>query len=253
MYAATPAEPTNDTADTSGWLSSASTESFAPWITLNTPSGSPASVNNSAIRMAESGVRCEGLCTKVFPHTMARGIIHSGTMFGKLNGVMPATTPTGNRTSSSSMPSAIWSRFVPIIRVGAPQASSTTSMARRTSPRDSARVLPFSWVTSRDSSSNRSSSRPLNRNITWARSGRVGPGGKGLGGGPHGPVDLLGRGIREQRDGLAGRRVIDRVDLVRPRLLKPPADQCRHSLGAHAHQLLRWIRRGFRRPSGYEG
>jgi hypothetical protein len=69
------------------------------------------------------------------------------------------------------MPSAIWSRFVPIISVGAPQASSTTSMARRTSPRASGRVLPFSWVTSRDSSSNRSSSRALNRNITWARSG----------------------------------------------------------------------------------
>src|SRR5881396_316242 len=171
MYAATLAEPTNDTAETSGWVRSASTESFAPWTTLNTPSGSPDSVRSSAIRMAESGVRCDGLCTNVFPHTMASGIIHSGTMLGKLKGVMPATTPTGNRTSSSSMPSAIWSRLVPIISEGAPQASSTTSMARRTSPLASGSVLPFSWVTSRESSSNRSSSRALNRNITWARSG----------------------------------------------------------------------------------
>ena len=34
---------------------------------------------------------------KVLPQAMARGNIHIGTMAGKLNGVMPATTPRGWR------------------------------------------------------------------------------------------------------------------------------------------------------------
>jgi hypothetical protein len=33
-----------------------------------------------------------------FPLAMATGNIHIGTMTGKLNGVMPATTPSGWRT-----------------------------------------------------------------------------------------------------------------------------------------------------------
>jgi len=37
------------------------------------------------------------LSTNVLPHAMASGNIHIGTMAGKLNGVMPATTPTGCR------------------------------------------------------------------------------------------------------------------------------------------------------------
>ena len=31
------------------------------------------------------------------PHAIATGGIHSGTIIGKLNGVMPATTPSGWR------------------------------------------------------------------------------------------------------------------------------------------------------------
>jgi hypothetical protein len=34
---------------------------------------------------------------KVLPQAMATGNIHSGTMAGKLNGVMPAQTPSGWR------------------------------------------------------------------------------------------------------------------------------------------------------------
>ena len=98
-------------------------------------------------------MRGEGLSTKVFPATSASGSIHRGTIIGKLNGQMPATTPTGNRTSSSSMPFAIWSSAVPRSSVGAPQARATTSIPRRTSPRASASVLPFSAVTSAASSS----------------------------------------------------------------------------------------------------
>jgi hypothetical protein len=33
----------------------------------------------------------------VFPHAIAFGNIHIGTIAGKLNGVMPATTPSGWR------------------------------------------------------------------------------------------------------------------------------------------------------------
>ncbi len=50
------------------------------------------------------GSRSEGLSTNVFPHAMALGIIHSGTMAGKLNGVIPATTPSGRRTECTSTP-----------------------------------------------------------------------------------------------------------------------------------------------------
>ena len=39
----------------------------------------------------------EGLSTNVLPQAMASGNIHIGTMAGKLNGVMPATTPSGCR------------------------------------------------------------------------------------------------------------------------------------------------------------
>jgi allophanate hydrolase subunit 1 len=37
------------------------------------------------------------LSTKVLPQAMAMGYIHIGTIAGKLNGVMPATTPSGWR------------------------------------------------------------------------------------------------------------------------------------------------------------
>jgi hypothetical protein len=40
---------------------------------------------------------------------MATGNIHMGTMTGKLNGVMPATTPSGWRRVQLSMPVDTWS------------------------------------------------------------------------------------------------------------------------------------------------
>ena len=41
----------------------------------------------------DEGSRSDGLSTKVLPHATAIGHIHSGTMAGKLKGVMPAVTP----------------------------------------------------------------------------------------------------------------------------------------------------------------
>ena len=62
---------------------------------LNTPSGRPASASNSPNRTADSGTFSDGFSTNVLPHVSAIGNIHSGTMNGKLYGVMPTHTPTG--------------------------------------------------------------------------------------------------------------------------------------------------------------
>ena len=76
-------------------VSNTSTASLSPFTKLNTPAGKPASVNKSAIIKLALGVFSEGLRTKVLPVASAIGIIHSGTIMGKLKGVMPATTPNG--------------------------------------------------------------------------------------------------------------------------------------------------------------
>ena len=73
----------------------ASTASLSPFTTLNTPSGRPASFNNSANLIAQEGSFSDGFNINVFPHAMAIGNIHIGTIAGKLNGVIPATTPSG--------------------------------------------------------------------------------------------------------------------------------------------------------------
>ena len=48
------------------------------------------------------GSRSDGLRMNALPHAMATGNIHMGTMAGKLNGVMPAHTPTGWRIENTS-------------------------------------------------------------------------------------------------------------------------------------------------------
>src|SRR6267142_7137212 len=98
MYLAMGVEPTNDTAFTRGWLSRESTATLSPCTTLKTPSGSPASLNSFAMRIDAEGTFSDGLSTNVLPQAIAIGNIHSGTITGKLNGVMPAHTPTGWRS-----------------------------------------------------------------------------------------------------------------------------------------------------------
>ena len=90
-------EPTKLTAATSGWWSSPSTATLSPCSTLNTPSGRPASAHSCAISVEAEGSFSDGLRMNVLPQAMAMGNIHIGTMAGKLNGVMPATTPSGCR------------------------------------------------------------------------------------------------------------------------------------------------------------
>ena len=81
----------------SGWSRIASTATLSPWTTLNTPSGTPASASSSARKIEADGSFSDGLRMNVLPHAIAVANIHIGTIAGKLNGVIPATTPSGWR------------------------------------------------------------------------------------------------------------------------------------------------------------
>ena len=126
------------------WLRMASTATLSPCTTLNTPSGSPASAHSEASSSDADGSFSDGLSTKVLPHAIASGNIHIGTMAGKLNGVMPATTPTGCLIEYESTPVETFSENPPLSRCGMPQANSTTSRPRATSPAASEATLPCS-------------------------------------------------------------------------------------------------------------
>ena len=68
---------------------------MSPLITVNTPSGKPASFQSFANQIAALGSFSLGFKIKVFPAAIATGKNHIGTIAGKLKGVIPATTPTG--------------------------------------------------------------------------------------------------------------------------------------------------------------
>ena len=80
------------------------TATLSPCTTLNTPSGSPARCHSPARISDADGSRSLGLRMNAFPAAIAIGCIHSGTMAGKLNGVIPATTPSGSRNENASTP-----------------------------------------------------------------------------------------------------------------------------------------------------
>src|SRR6267378_2009016 len=104
MCSATAEEPTNPIALMRGSVSSVSTASRPPLTTLSTPAGSPASTSNSASRIGTDGSRSDGLRMKALPQASAGANFHIGIMAGKLNGVMPAMTPSGWRSENRSMP-----------------------------------------------------------------------------------------------------------------------------------------------------
>ena len=66
-------------------------------MTVKTPSGSPAFFQSSARNSEADGSFSLGLRMNALPVAMALAHIHSGTIAGKLKGVMPATTPSGCR------------------------------------------------------------------------------------------------------------------------------------------------------------
>ena len=78
---------------------------------------------------------------------MATGYIHIGTIAGKLNGVMPAHTPSGCRKEKTSTSVEAWSEYSPLSSCGIPQANSITSRPRCTSPAASESTLPCSSET----------------------------------------------------------------------------------------------------------
>src|SRR5919107_339909 len=97
MYFATGVDPTKLTAEMSGCSRIRSTATLSPWTTLKTPSGTPASLSVSAMKIEADGSFSDGLSTNVLPHAIALAHIHIGTIAGKLKGVTPATTPSGWR------------------------------------------------------------------------------------------------------------------------------------------------------------
>ena len=99
-----------------------------------------------------------GLRMTQLPAPSAMGVVHSGTMAGKLKGTMQATTPSGSRTSWQTTPE-LTSSVLPCSSCGIEQAHSTVSLPLATSPTASVLFLPFSRISSSDSSSMFSSIR----------------------------------------------------------------------------------------------
>jgi len=137
---------------------------------LATPLGSPVFSSSEKTRAIVIGTLSDGFTTAVFPQAIAYGRNQSGIIPGKLKGVTMATTPSGCRIIVSSIPLAMSSLTYPCKRMGIPQATSTFSMPRRSSPMDSSRVFPHSRVTVRASSSRSSSRSCLSLKRTWMRS-----------------------------------------------------------------------------------
>ena len=169
MYLAIGVEPTKEIDCTSGWVSRPSTATLSPFSTLNTPSGSPASFHSSAIHSAEEGTFSLGFSTTVLPAAMASGKNHIGTIAGKLNGQIMPTTPSGCRTECTSTLVEAFSVNAPFIRCGIPQANSTTSWPRLTSPSASESTLPCSAVMIAANSGLRAFSSSRNANRIWVR------------------------------------------------------------------------------------
>ena len=165
-------EPTKLMALMAGWVSSSSTAVLSPCRTLKTPAGSPASAQSSAIQIAAVGSFSDGLRTTVLPAAMAMGKNHIGTMAGKLNGEMMPTGPTGWRREETSMLVEAFSVMPPLSRWAMPQANSTTSWPRETSPSASETTLPCSAVMISASSPLRALSSSRNVKITWVRLAR---------------------------------------------------------------------------------
>ncbi len=92
----------------------------------------PACFHSSAWSWVAPGVWDDGLRMIALPAASAIGRIHIGTMTGKLNGVIAATTPSGWRSVTASTPEATLGVFMPAMWTGRPQAYSTVSIPRVT-------------------------------------------------------------------------------------------------------------------------
>mmetsp|Transcript_2476 Transcript_2476/g.2914 ORF Transcript_2476/g.2914 Transcript_2476/m.2914 type:complete len:208 (+) Transcript_2476:740-1363(+) len=149
---ATREEPTKDTAEISGWSQMAFTTSAQPFTRFTTPSGTPASWSSSMTRNIVLGTFSEGFRIMQLPVVMAIGSVHIGTMIGKLNGTIDATTPSGSRISWHVTP-RLTSRNLPWAIAGREAAQATVSFPLAMEPYASPRFLPCSSTTKSASSS----------------------------------------------------------------------------------------------------
>mmetsp|Transcript_22278 Transcript_22278/g.32551 ORF Transcript_22278/g.32551 Transcript_22278/m.32551 type:complete len:303 (+) Transcript_22278:723-1631(+) len=165
-------DPTNVTARTSGWSINASTASLPPCTKFTTPSGTPASCNNSTVLYIVKGTFSLGLSTMVFPMTSAMGRVHMGTIKGKLKGTILATTPSASRRSWHDTAEET-RRVFPCANCGMEHAYSTVSFPLATSANASVMFLPFSCTMSSASSWEFSRTRLWNLRRMDARDLRV--------------------------------------------------------------------------------
>src|SRR6185295_10032691 len=103
---------------------------------LNTPSGKPASFSNSAKRPQLIGTFSDGFMIIQFPKAIAFGMVQLGTMLGKLNGTIEATTPNGTCSVLHSTP-LLTSSISPVTSCGKEVANSVSSMHFSISATDS--------------------------------------------------------------------------------------------------------------------
>ena len=110
----TSCDPVKLTASTSGDAASAA-PSFEPGpITrFSTPGGRPARWTMSTSVHGDAGTSSAGLNTTVLPNASAGAIFQAGIASGKFHGVIAATTPSGSRVTSTSMPGRTESIFSP--------------------------------------------------------------------------------------------------------------------------------------------
>jgi len=96
--------------------------------------------------LTAEGSFSDGLMITALPAAMASGTNHIGTIAGKLKGEITPTTPSGWNIEKASTLVETFSEWPPLSRWGIPQANSTTSRPRVTSPTASAITLPCSAV-----------------------------------------------------------------------------------------------------------
>lgn len=96
-------------------------------MTLTTPFGHPASLSISISSIVAPGTRSDGFTIDVLPVVIATGKNHNGIIAGKLNGAIPAVTPSGNDNEYVSMSLATFGTISPICRLVILHMCSTTS------------------------------------------------------------------------------------------------------------------------------
>ncbi len=91
--------PVKVMASTPGWRARNSPAESGPnpWITLNAPSGTPASFITSASRVAVDGVSSDGFRMTALPQAMAGAIFQVDSSSGRFQGEITPTTPCGSR------------------------------------------------------------------------------------------------------------------------------------------------------------